>query len=131
MRIVKSTLAVLAGLIFIFISHSLADFILESTGVFPSPNDGLHDTWMLLLALAYRVALSVAGCWLTAKLAPQDPMKHSLILGFIGVFLGAIGAAIAAQMNLSPIWYPIALIALTLPCAWLGGKLATRNVRMA
>ncbi|MFL6467262.1 MAG: hypothetical protein ACJ72Z_04820 [Pyrinomonadaceae bacterium] len=131
MRILKSILAVLAGLIFIFISHSLTDFILESLGVFPPPNEGLHVSWMLLVALGYRIILSITGCFITAKLAPSNPMKHALVLGFIGVFLSTVGAVVAIPMNLSPIWYPIALILVSLPCAWIGGMLATRNANMA
>ena len=131
MNTLKSVGAVLAGLIFIFISHSLTDFILESAGVFPPPSEGLHVTWMLVLALGYRIVLSIVGCFITAKLAPQNPMKHALILGFIGIFLGTIGSVIAIRMNMSDTWYPIALILVTLPCAWLGGKLASPNAKMA
>ena len=131
MNTVKSILAVLAGLIFIGFTHTLTDTILESSGVFPPPSEGLHVTWMVLLALGYRVVLSIAGCFITAKLAPQNPMKHALILGFIGIFLATFGAVVAIPLNLSPTWYPIALILVTLPCAWLGGKLASSNVKMA
>jgi hypothetical protein len=131
MKILKSILAVLAGLVFIFVSHSLTDFILESAGMFPPASEGLHVTWMLLLAVGYRIVLSVVGCFITAKLAPQNPMKHALILGFIGVFLSTVGAVVAIPMNLSPTWYPIALVVISLPCAWLGGKLASPNGKMA
>jgi hypothetical protein len=131
MKILKSILAVFAGLIFIFISHSLTDFILEAAGILPPPSDGLHITWMVFLALGYRIVLSVVGCFITAKLAPQNPMKHALILGFIGVFLSTVGAVVAIPMNLSPVWYPVALIVVSLPCAWLGGKLASPNAKMA
>jgi hypothetical protein len=131
MNILKSILAVFAGLVFIFISHSLTDFVLEAAGVFPPASEGLHVTWMVLLALCYRVFLSIIGCFITAKLAPQNPMKHALILGFIGVFLSTTGAVVAIPMNLSPMWYPIALIVISLPCAWIGGKLASPNAKMA
>lgn len=131
MNTVKSILAVLAGLIFIGFTHTLTDTILETSGVFPPPSEGLHVTWMVLLALGYRIVFSIAGCFLTAKLAPQNPMKHALILGFIGVFLATFGAAVAIPLNLSPTWYPIALIIVTLPCAWLGGRLASRNAKLA
>ncbi|PYS89852.1 MAG: hypothetical protein DMF62_06260 [Acidobacteria bacterium] len=131
MRILKSILAVLAGLIFIIFSHSLTDFILESFGIFPPPSEGLHVTWMLLLALGYRTVLSIVGCFITAKLAPQNAMKHAVILGFIGVFLSTVGAVIGIQMNLSDTWYPIALILVSLPCAWIGGRLASSNAKIA
>lgn len=131
MNTLKSVAAVLAGLIFIFISHSLTDFVLESAGVFPPPSEGLHVTWMLIVALSYRIILSIAGCFITAKLAPQNLMKHALILGFIGVFLSTVGAVIGIQMNMSDTWYPIALILVSLPCAWIGGRLASSNAKIA
>lgn len=68
---IKSFGAVVAGLTFIVISHTAVDKILEATGVFPPPEEGLHTTWMLLLATAYRTVLSIAGCYLTAFLAPS------------------------------------------------------------
>ena len=131
MNILKSIGAILAGLTFIFVTHSLADFLLESAGIFPPQSEGLHETWMLALALAYRIVLSIAGCFVTAKLAPHGPMKHALILGFIGVFLSTVGAVVGIRLGLSDAWYPIALVLVTLPCAWLGGWLAARNAKMA
>ena len=76
------------------------------------------------LAFAYRVVISIAGCYLTARLAPDRPMQHALVLGGIGVVLSAIGAAATWGRGLGPEWYPLALIAVSIPCAWLGGKLA-------
>jgi hypothetical protein len=29
-------------------------------------------------------------------------------------------------MHLGPAWYPIAIAATALPCAWIGGKMAAR-----
>jgi hypothetical protein len=130
-KIFKGIFAVFVGLIFIFISHSLMDFVLEAADVFPPPSEGLHVTWMLILALGYRMVLSIIGCYITARLAPHNPMKHALILGFIGVFLSTAGAVVAVPMNLSPVWYPLALVIISLPCAWAGGKLASPNAKMA
>lgn len=31
------------------------------------------------------------------------------------------------SIDWGPAWYPIALVLVTLPCAWLGGKLAERR----
>jgi hypothetical protein len=131
MNILKSIGAVLAGLVFIIFTHTLTDSILESTGVFPPPEQGLHVTWMLIFALTYRIVLSVGGCFITAKLAPTDPMKHALILGLIGVFASTVGAVFAIRMDLSDAWYPIALVLVSIPCAWVGGRLAERNVKIA
>ena len=126
MNILKSIGAVLAGLAFIVISHTAVDKILEGLGIFPPPDKGLHVSWMLALALTYRVLLSIAGCYFTARLAPSRPMVHALILGAIGVLGSAAGIPMAMSQNLSPVWYPVSLAILSLPCAWIGGKLADR-----
>ena len=127
MDILKSIGAVLAGLVFIVISHTAVDKILEGLGIFPHPDLGLHVTWMLLLALAYRTGLSIAGCYITAVLAPSRPMLHALVLGFIGLVVGTIAASALMPMGLSPAWYPIVLALVSVPCAWLGGMLAQRR----
>jgi uncharacterized membrane protein len=130
MKILKSIGAVLAGLVFIIFTHTLTDLILESAGVFPPPDQGLHVTWMLVFALVYRIILSIIGCFITAKLAPTNPIRHALILGLIGVFASTAGAIFAIRMDLADAWYPIALVLVSLPCAWIGGRLAERNAKI-
>lgn len=76
-----------------------------------------------LLASAYRVVIGVGGAWLTARLAPDKPMKHALILGWIGVVVGFVGVVATWNMGLGPRWYPIALVLLAIPQCWAGGKL--------
>lgn len=127
MRILKSVGAVLAGLIFIVFTHSLTDYILESAGILPLPEQGLFDTGFLLLATAYRTFFSIIGGYLTAKLAPSRPMLHALVLGIIGVIGSLAGAVVAMQMNLGPLWYPILLAVTSIPVALLGGWLAVRK----
>ena len=56
------------------------------------PSEKLTDA-LALLASSYRLVISIAGAYLTAKLAPQRPMKHALILGGVGVVLGLVGVA--------------------------------------
>ena len=117
----KSIGAILAGFITVVILSIVTDFILETLGVFPPPVKGLFTTWMLILALLYRSAYTVLGGYITAKLAPDRPMRHAIILGLIGIIAATLGAV--AGWNLSQHWYPIALIITALPCTWLGGKL--------
>ena len=127
MNILKSIGAVLAGLIFIFVTHSGVDFILESLGIFTPPTERFDTPWMVVTATIYRTILSIAGCFLTCFLAPSRPMLHAMVLGFIGLALSTAAAIVFIPMDLGPAWYPIALVALTLPCAWIGGKLAERR----
>jgi hypothetical protein len=126
MTILKSIGAILAGMIFIVVTHLATDLTLEKLGIFPPPNQGLHITWMLVTATIYRSVLTVAGAYLTAALAPNRPLRHAIILGIVGVAISTLGAIVTIPMNLAPVWFPIALIVLALPCTWLGGKLKTK-----
>jgi hypothetical protein len=122
---IKSIGAVLAGFIFIVITHTATDALLKSAGVLPK--DHLFvGTGLILLVLGYRAVFSLIGCYLTAKLAPRNAMRHALILGAIGLMLSCIGAIVAAA-DLGPAWYAWTLAVIALPLAWLGGKLHERR----
>jgi hypothetical protein len=118
-NIFKSIGAVIAGFIVILVLSVGTDTVLEQIGVFP--RQALFDTGLLLIALAYRSVYSVIGCYLTAKLAPDRPMRHALALGSLGVAVSAAGT-IAAR-DLGPLWYGVALVVIALPLAWLSGRL--------
>jgi hypothetical protein len=123
MNILKGIGAILAGMIFIVVSHTGTDYVLETLGIFPRRNEGLHITWMVVTATIYRSIFTVVGGYITAALAPDPPMRYVVILGIIGLALGTLAAIVTIPMGLGPAWYPIALAVLALPCVWLGGKL--------
>ncbi len=125
--LIKSIGAVLAGLVFIIITHTATDTILEGAGVLPKGNLFV-GTGLILIVLGYRAVFSFIGCYLTAKLAPRHPMKHALVLGLIGLVLSSIGAIVAA--DLGPAWYAWTLAVIALPIAWLGGKLYEQRMAM-
>ena len=127
MKILKSIGAILAGLIFVGVSHSLVDFILESLGIFTPTTVRFDTPWMVITATVYRTILSIAGCYLAGILAPSRPLLHAMILGAIGLVLSIVAAIVTIPLDWSPAWYPIALVLVTLPCAWIGGKLAERR----
>jgi hypothetical protein len=114
----RSIGAVLAGFLAIVVLSVGTDTILEQTGVLPS--GALFDTGLLLLALMYRSLFSVIGAYIAARLAPHHPMRHALALGVLGIFVSALGT-VAAQ-GLGPAWYGFALVLVSLPLAWLGGR---------
>ena len=120
--ILRSVGAVLAGFIFIGVTHTATDAILEKTGVLPKGNLFV-GTGLILIVIGYRAVLSLIGCYITALLAPNRPMKHTLALGIVGVLLSTAGALATANMNLGPAWYAWTLVAISLPIAWLAGKL--------
>ena len=59
------------------------------------------------------------------RLAPDREMRHAMVLGAIGVAVGIIGAAATWNRGpeFRPKWYSLAILAIPLPCAWLGGRL--------
>ena len=125
MNLLKSIGAVLAGIIFIVVTHTVTDLVLEKLGIFTPPEQGFHITWMVVTATIYRSIYTVGGGYLTAALAPSRPMLHAVILGLFGIVASTAGAIVMIPLHLGPNWYPIALIVLALPCTWLGGKLRT------
>ena len=130
MNILKSIGAVLAGLIFIGVSHNLVDFVLESLGIFTPTTLRFDTTWMVITATVYRTILSIVGCYIAGILAPSRPLLHAMILGGIGLVLSTAAAIVTIPLDWGPAWYPIALVLVTLPCAWIGGKLAKgRTIR--
>jgi hypothetical protein len=125
MNILKGIGAILAGIIFIVITHTGTDFLLEKLGIFPPPGQGFNITWMVLTATVYRSIYTVGGGYLTAALAPEPRLRYVMILGLFGLVMGTLAAIVTIPMKLGPAWYPIALAVLALPCVWLGGRLKT------
>lgn len=118
-NIFKSIGAVVSGFVSIVILSVAADLLFEKLGVFP--HQQLFDAWMLGIALAYRSVFTVVGGYVTARLAPQNSMRHVYVLMAL-VFVGSI-AGVIAGWSLGNQWYPLAL-AITGPLfVLLGGKL--------
>jgi hypothetical protein len=118
----KSIWAVIAGVLVTIVMTTIVDIVLHAAGVFPGADQPLDDA-LALLATSYRVVIGIGAAWLTARLAPDKPMKHALILGGVGVVLAIAGIVATWNLGLGPRWYPIALAVLALPQCWLGGKI--------
>jgi len=116
----RSLGALFAGLLATAIPPTLVDALLHAAGVFPPVGDGYFA-----LALAYRILFTVAGAYVTARIASERPMRHVVTLGAVGMIFGTIG--LLATWNrgpeFGPKWYPLALIVLAIPCTWVGAKL--------
>jgi len=128
----RSIGAILAGFIFVFIVSLGTDQLLHMTGVFPPWGASMvgYDA-ALLLATAYRIVFGIAGSYITARLAPDRPMQHALLGGFIGLALSILGAAATWNRGpaFGPHWYPLVLVVTVLPTAWAGGKLRLMQLR--
>jgi hypothetical protein len=121
-RGLRSIGAVVAGIVAIVVLSIATDVVMHAVGALPplgEPMGHAHSA----LALAYRIVYGIAGGYLTARLAPYRPMQHALVLGAIGLVLSTVG--VVATWNAGPAfgprWYPLALAATALPCAWAGG----------
>lgn len=123
----RSVGAVLAGLVTIVVTHTGMDAILHASGLFPPAGRRMSDA-LFVVAASYRFVFSVLGAYLTARLAPARPMKHALVLGGIGVAgsLAGLLATLGRGPEFGPLWYPLSLVLVSLPCCWLGAKLAAR-----
>jgi len=125
-RIGRSIVAVLAGILVGVVLSLGTDVVLHSIGVFPPWGQSMVGfEGALLLATAYRTVYGVAGSYITARLAPDRPMPHALVLGALGLAVSILGAAVTWNKGpaFGPHWYPLALVVLALPTAWVGGKL--------
>lgn len=126
-RILRSVGAVAAGLLLVIIITTATDALLHATGIFPPWGQPMSDS-LFLLAFAYRIVYGILGGYITARLAPDKPVKHAVILGAIGFVLSLAGAAATWNRGpeFGPKWYPLALIVIAIPTAWLGGKLVRK-----
>jgi hypothetical protein len=90
--------AVLAGLLAIFALSLGTDVVMHATGVFPPWGEPMSDG-LFVLATAYRTVFAIAGCYLAARLAPDSPMMHALVLGSVGVVLSTAGAVATMEQG--------------------------------
>jgi hypothetical protein len=130
-RTLRRVGAVLAGLLAIFALSTGTDVALHAVGTFPPWGQPMTDA-LFGLATAYRTVYCVAGCYLAARLAADAPMGHALALGIVGLVVSTAGtvATWGRGPAFGPHWYPLALIALALPCAWAGGQLRAMQARV-
>lgn len=126
-RILRSIAAVLAGLIAVFVLSLGTDVLLHATGIYP-PWFKPMSAPLWLLATAYRIVYGILGGYIVARLAPNRPVPHAIVLGVVGLALSIAGAAASwnAGPEFGPRWYPLALVFTAIPCAWAGAKIRAR-----
>jgi pimeloyl-ACP methyl ester carboxylesterase len=120
----KSIGAVLTGLLTVAILGFVTDTVLQRIGILPIPQEEKFGTAWALLALSYHILYAFFGCSLAAWLAPNRPMAHAVAVGGFGVVISTLGFIAIVAGDLAPAWYGWALIILSLPVAWMGGKLS-------
>jgi hypothetical protein len=129
-RMLRSIGALLAGFLTVVALSLGTDIALHATGVFPPWGDAMSEA-LFLLATAYRTVYAVLGSYITARLAPDRPLQHALAGGAVGLVLSTIGAVATWDRGpaFGPHWYPLALVATAMPCAWVGGRLRAMQLR--
>lgn len=120
-QVLRHAAAVLAGLATNFILGPAVDAVMHATHAFPPAGKPMSNG-LFALAFGYRAVIGVFGAYLTARLAPSRPLRDALILGAVGIVLAVAGTL--AMWGQGPLWYPLALVAITLPACWLGARLA-------
>jgi hypothetical protein len=125
----RSTLAVVVGFVFIGALSFGTDAALYAAGILPAAGTPIADTKLLLLVTGYVAVYAIAGCWLTAFLAPSRPMRHALIEGVLGLIFTI--AAVTTQWGTYPAWYNVLAIAVVMPYAWIGGRLREMQIERA
>jgi uncharacterized membrane protein YeaQ/YmgE (transglycosylase-associated protein family) len=119
-NILKSIGVILLAFVVIALLSMLTDFLLESIGVLPNPQKGLFETWAILLVLFYRVVYTILAGFIVAKLAPNRPMLHAIILGIIGTIITVLAVSSPSVAEKAPLWFGYTLATITVPCLWFG-----------
>ena len=127
-RMGRSILALLAGFVSVVALSLGTDLGLYALGLWPSLGQPMSGR-LLLFATVYRTIYGVMGAYVVARLAPYRPLEHALIGGLVGMVVSIAGAAATWNRGLGPHWYPVALVVVALPSAWLGGRLRLQSVR--
>ena len=105
------------------------DAVMHAIGYFPPIGQSL-SSGPLISATIYRAIYGIIGAYVASRIAPNRPMLHVMVLGTLCLIVCIAGAVITWNRGpeFGPHWYPVALIVLALPTAWLGGKLGERSV---
>jgi hypothetical protein len=129
-NIARSIGALFAGFVLVVALSIGADMAMRASGVFPQLGYSMSNR-LFALATAYRLAFGVVGSYVTARLAPNRPLRHSLLGGLVGLTLSIAGAVATWNRgpDFGPHWYPVALALLAMPQSWLGGILREKQLR--
>jgi drug/metabolite transporter (DMT)-like permease len=131
-RIPRRIGAVLAGVLTGVVLSLGTDMALRAAGIFPPLGQPMSDA-LFLLAAAHRTVYGIAGSYITARLAPDRPMTHALVLGVAGLLVSILGVVTTWDRGpeFGPKWYPLSLVATAIPCAWAGGRLRVSQLTTA
>ncbi|GAB1344882.1 hypothetical protein [Gemmatimonas sp.] len=123
----RSIVAVATGFFLIALLSFGTDFAIRAA--MPALFDGEGRTTsvtVLVLTIGYVGLYATIGCYLAARLAPREPMRHALVLGVLGLLFNLIGTWFA--WSTAPLWYHAVSLALVMVWAWTGGRMRVQEL---
>ena len=126
MLILRAFLALAAGFLSMAVMVSIATAVLiklvpEWVGTKGQPRAGY-----VFVNLGYSLAAAMVGGYVTAWIAQNNPLIHTLVLALVVLLLSALSAL--QQRGQQPIWYQLTLIALTPAGIVAGGLVRLRLI---
>jgi hypothetical protein len=125
----KSVAAILAGLFANAAVTIGTDMFMSNVGIFPPFGIGFYTTSLVLLGLSYRTLFAVLGGYISARVAPSNPMLHVKWLITVGAIIGILSAI--GGWNGFPHWYLVAIVLCSIVATWIGGRLGAQHYSFA
>jgi hypothetical protein len=127
-RVLRSVVAVLAGLLANIVLVGAIDAALRVTGIYPPMFQPMAEH-LWALALTYRIVVAIGGGFLTARLAPAQPMRQVMVLGSIETVLSVLFVLVNwNKVEFGPHWFAISVAITSLPLAAFGGMLGAKRI---
>ena len=124
MVILRAFLALLAGFLTMAVLVGLATVLLTKLVPEWVGSPGHPRAGYIFVNLGYSFAAAMAGGYVAAWVAKENPLIHALALALIVLLLAGLSAL--QQRGMQPIWYQLLLVAITPLGVTLGGMLRLR-----
>jgi len=128
-QLARSAEAVFWGMTTMVILWFATNSLLNLFGAF-SALDAASDPELHWFMLLYHSSYVAVGAGVAARLAPQQPIGHGVLVGVITFGLSLSGAVDTIVRDPAPAWYQIGLVVAAMPCGWLGGAAYVRFQRV-
>ena len=123
MALLRGALAVVAGIavfaLALVVVNAGGKALLGSESEWINRSISTQVVWLCANAVCM-----IAGGYVAAWLAPQAPIAHAVIVSMIQAGL-TLAAFLTLNDQTTPSWLWLSGIAITVPAAWLGGRLRT------
>jgi hypothetical protein len=130
LRLGRSVAAILIAVALNVVLALGLDELLHLAQVYPPWDRPMPETSDNLLALSYRLVITIFAAVVALRFAGYAPGRHALAIGAIGLLLGTAGAIATTTggADFGPDWYPWSLAASAIPCTWLAWVIARRRI---